>query len=167
MQCLAMAGLTVDKNGMVFGIISEGSLNQRHFIRMVAQVNGDAEQNVKRVAEGLPGGRVVASMSSATGIGGRRRVRTLMGIATRGKGTTVGDGGDGLARRSKGRRIIRCHLRMVNTSGRGGGSDQGRSGRCGRRCGDIGSGGGVPERRESDWPPARAPRRESAAGARS
>ena len=35
------------------------------------------------------------------GVGGRRRVRSLMGCAVRGKGTTVGDGGDGLAARSK------------------------------------------------------------------
>ena len=85
-------------------------------------------------------------MSSATVIGGRRRVRTLMGIATRGKGTTVGDGGDGLAR-SNGRRIIRCHLRMVSTGGRGGGSDKGRSsGRCGRRWGTSAVGGAVPEK---------------------
>ena len=49
-----MAGLTVDKDGMVFDIDSEDSRDQRYYIRVIAQVNGDAEQNVQRVAEGLP-----------------------------------------------------------------------------------------------------------------
>ena len=48
-----------------------------------------------------PSRRVVTSRSSSMGVGGRRRVRSLMGCAVRGKGTTVGDGGDGLAARSK------------------------------------------------------------------
>ena len=43
-------------------------------------------------------------MSSSMGVGGRHRVRSLMGSAIHGKGTTVGDGGDGLAR-SEGRRF--------------------------------------------------------------
>ena len=47
----------------------------------------------------------------------RRRVRSLMGCAGRGKGTTVGDGGDGLAG-SKGWRFSLCRLRMVSTGSR-------------------------------------------------
>ena len=43
------------------------------------------------------GGRVAANTNSSMGIGSRRRIRPLMGCAGRGKGTTVGDGGDGLA----------------------------------------------------------------------
>ena len=54
MECLAMAGLTVDKDEMVFDIDSEDSRDQQHYIRVIAQVNDDAEQNVKRVPEGLP-----------------------------------------------------------------------------------------------------------------
>ena len=64
------------------------------------------------------------------GPGGRRRVRSLMGSAVsgrgttigdggdmvRGKGTTVGEGGDGLARK-KGRRFGLCHPKMVSTGG--------------------------------------------------
>ena len=51
------------------------------------------------------------------GVGSRRRVvGSLMGCAGRGKGTTVGDGGDGLAR-SKGWRFSVRHLRMVSTGG--------------------------------------------------
>jgi hypothetical protein len=53
-ECLAMAGLTADIDGMVFDIDSEDSRDQRHYIRVIAQVNGDAEHNVKLVAEGLP-----------------------------------------------------------------------------------------------------------------
>ena len=37
---------------MVFDINSEDSRDQQH--RVIAQVNGDAEHNVKLVAEGLP-----------------------------------------------------------------------------------------------------------------
>ena len=55
-QCLAMAGLTVDKDGMVFDINSEDSrnLSDMPFACLFARVNGDAEHNAKRVAEGLP-----------------------------------------------------------------------------------------------------------------
>ena len=59
---------------------------------------------------------LTASTSSSTGVGSRRRVGSLMGCAGRGKGTAVGDGGDGLAR-SQGWRFSVCHLRMVNTGG--------------------------------------------------
>ena len=38
----------------MFDIDSEDSRDQRHYIRVIAHANGDAEQNVKRVAEGLP-----------------------------------------------------------------------------------------------------------------
>ena len=62
------------------------------------------------------GGRVVASASFLTEVGGGRRVRPLMGSAVSGKGTTVGDGGDGLAR-SKGRRFSLRHPKMVSTGG--------------------------------------------------
>lgn len=54
-QCLAMAGITHhrrQRDGILFDI----SRDHQHFICMVSQVNGDAEQNSKRVAEGLPHG---------------------------------------------------------------------------------------------------------------
>ena len=51
------------------------------------------------------------------GVGSRRRGRRLMGCAGRGKGTTVGDGGGGLARRTEWRCGLR-HLSMMSTGGR-------------------------------------------------
>ena len=53
MQCMGMAGLTVHKGNMVFDTNAEDSRDRRCIVRMVAEVSGDAEQNVKRVAEGL------------------------------------------------------------------------------------------------------------------
>ena len=65
------------------------------------------------------GGRVAASTSSSMGsvAGAGSDPWSLVGCAGHGKGTTVGDGGDGLAR-SKGWRFSLCHLRMVSTGGR-------------------------------------------------
>ena len=60
-------------------------------------------------------GSVRVSTSSLMEVGGRHRARFLMGSAVSKKGTTVRDGGDGLAR-SKGRRFSLCHLKMVSTS---------------------------------------------------
>ena len=63
-------------------------------------------------------GRVAAKTSSSMGVGSRRRVvGSLMGCAGRGKGTTVGDGGGGLAR-SNAWRFRLCHPRMVSTGDR-------------------------------------------------
>ena len=53
MQCMGMAGLTVDKGNMVFSTNAEDSRDRRCIVRMVAEVNGDAEQYLTRVAEGL------------------------------------------------------------------------------------------------------------------
>ena len=44
------------------------------------------------------GGRSATNMSSSMGVGSRGRVSIPMGCACRGKGATVGDGGDGLAK---------------------------------------------------------------------
>ena len=53
---MAMAGLTiaVDKDDMVFVTNAEGTRDRRYIVRLVAENNGDAEHNAKRVVEGLP-----------------------------------------------------------------------------------------------------------------
>jgi hypothetical protein len=51
-----MAGLTVDPDSMVFELNADDSRDRFYTAHIVAEVSGDAEQNVKRVTEGYPYG---------------------------------------------------------------------------------------------------------------
>ena len=46
-ECMGTAGLAVVKGNVVFDINAEDSHDRMYIVRMVAEVNGDAEHNVK------------------------------------------------------------------------------------------------------------------------